>query len=543
MSNPWHTATPPGSRNTLYVFIWILAAVRLAQPALAQDSCRILHSFTAGEGGDSRGLAVAGSTVNGMNLTGGSAGEGTIYQLNTDTGNFRLLHSFQGAAIDGQMPLGSLVASGNKLYGTTYSGLMSDGGTIFQINTDGTGFQVLHRLAIADGMWINGKLALEDSVLYGFGTSGGVAAGFNGYGTVFRINTDGSGFAALHTFTADSAAKYPHGAPAFAGSALYGITPAYSDSQHGTIFRINTDGSGYVVLHQFSGAPDAAGSEGTPIISGSVLYAEGAGGTNNSGTVFRMNTDGTGFQVLHSFAGAAGEGINPDGLVLSGATLYGITNSVPLGSANVFQMNTDGSGFRTLCTLPFPVSPEGDWTTGGLAVAGSTLYGVTLSPNQGVLFAWDLAPTAAAPPPVAFTSNGQTLGTGNSWDVSLVDLDGSGRMNAYFENHLWLNDGQGQFSQSATSFCPNATYTAFADLNGDGYTDAVCGNTVFFNDGSGHFGRTVQLPSTIDMVRPVLLDVNGDGAIDIIVTSASADRLLLNDGHGGITDTGHGFGG
>jgi uncharacterized protein (TIGR03437 family) len=116
-------------------------------------------------------------------------------------------------------------------------------------------------------------------------------------------------------------------------------------------------------------------------------------------------------------------------------------------------------------------------------------------------------------------------------------------MNVYFENHLWLNDGQGQFSQSATTLCPTATYTAFADLNGDGYTDAVCGNTVFFNDGRGHFDRTAQLPSTIDIVRPVLLDVNGDGATDIIVTSASADRLLLNDGRGGFTDTGRGFGG
>src|ERR1039458_9177704 len=55
-----------------------------------------------------------------------------------------------------------------------------------------------------------------------------------------------------------------------------------------------------------------------------------AGGTNGTGTVFAVNTNGTGFMTLHSFTARSGslstnsDGAYPnDGLILSGNTLYG----------------------------------------------------------------------------------------------------------------------------------------------------------------------------------------------------------------------------
>src|SRR6266513_5798900 len=67
--------------------------------------------------------------------------------------------------------------------------------------------------------------------------------------------------------------------------------------------------------------------------SGNTLYGTAArGGTSGNGTVFAVNTDGTGFRTLHSFTAASCclysnfDGVFPEtgsGLILEGNTLYG----------------------------------------------------------------------------------------------------------------------------------------------------------------------------------------------------------------------------
>ena len=66
------------------------------------------------------------------------------------------------------------------------------------------------------------------------------------------------------------------------------------------------------------------------ILSGNTLYGTACGGgSSGNGTVFAVNTDGTGFTNLHSFThlvlpGTNSDGANPyAGLILSGNTLYG----------------------------------------------------------------------------------------------------------------------------------------------------------------------------------------------------------------------------
>ena len=48
---------------------------------------------------------------------------------------------------DGAYPDGTLVLSGNTLYGTAYGGGSAGNGTVFAVNTNGTGFTNLHSLA------------------------------------------------------------------------------------------------------------------------------------------------------------------------------------------------------------------------------------------------------------------------------------------------------------------------------------------------------------------------------------------------------------
>ena len=61
-------------------------------------------------------------------------------------------------------------------------------------------------------------------------------------------------------------------------------------------------------------------------LSGSMLYGTTAGGgSSDAGTVFKLNTNGSGYTVLKYFSYGSG-GANPlAGLTLSGSTLYGTT--------------------------------------------------------------------------------------------------------------------------------------------------------------------------------------------------------------------------
>src|SRR6267378_1456610 len=89
------------------------------------------------------GVIVSGNTIYGTTATAGNSGKGTVFALNTDGTGFRILHSFTGGS-DGGHPWSGLIVSSNTLYGTAYSGGSSGRGTVFALNTDGTGFTNLH---------------------------------------------------------------------------------------------------------------------------------------------------------------------------------------------------------------------------------------------------------------------------------------------------------------------------------------------------------------------------------------------------------------
>jgi uncharacterized repeat protein (TIGR03803 family) len=92
------------------------------------------------------------------------------------------------------------------------------------------------------------------------------------------------------------------------------------------VFKVNPDGSGYQVLHNFSGS-DGASPSTELILCGSVIYGTTLrGGSSDLGTIFQLNTDGSGHTILLDFTGR--EGAHPNSpLVLSGTNLCGMTES------------------------------------------------------------------------------------------------------------------------------------------------------------------------------------------------------------------------
>jgi uncharacterized repeat protein (TIGR03803 family) len=98
--------------------------------------------------------------------------------------DFTILHSFTGGS-DGANPWAGLILSGNTLFGTAYNGGSWGHGTVFKVNTDGSGFTTLHSFAYgSDGAGPIGGLILTNNTLYGTADLGGSS----GVGTVFSLS-------------------------------------------------------------------------------------------------------------------------------------------------------------------------------------------------------------------------------------------------------------------------------------------------------------------------------------------------------------------
>jgi len=387
-----------------------------------------LHSFISVSDGASSyaGLItdLSGNTLYGTTGYGGGSGQGTVFKVNTDGTGFTNLHSFTATACDGcpnsdgASPGGGLILSGNTLYGTAYFGGSSGKGTVFRVNIDGTGFTNLNSFnGDSDGANLQAGLILSSNTLYGTARYGG---SFND-GTVFAVNTDGTGFTNLHSFAAGSAdpaytnsdGAYPQAGLSLSGNTLYGTADHGGSAGAGTVFAVNTDGTSFTNLHSFTaGTTNSSGvktnSDGaTPvaglILSGNTLYGTAHnGGSSGQGTVFAVNTDGTGFTNLHTFTGIS-DGANPAaGLFLSGNTLYGTAKrGGGSGAGTLFAVNTEGTGFTNLHsftalsgTYPYTNS-DGATPEGGLVLSGNTLYGTAFiggSSGNGTVFSLSFPP-------------------------------------------------------------------------------------------------------------------------------------------------------
>ncbi len=371
-----------------------------------------LHSFAGSDGANPvGGLVLSGNTLYGTTSAGGNSGGGAVFKVNTDGSGFTILHSFTATSgafntnSDGVKPDAGLLLSGNTLFGTAASGGSSGNGTVYKINTDGSGFTTLHNFTgAADGSAPEGGLILSGTTLYG--TAG--YSGSSGWGTVFALNTNGTGFTNLHSFTAivnstNSDGAVPEAGLTLSGGILYGTTYYGGSSDDGTVFAVNTNGTGFRNLHSFTAYVNSTNSDGyypgaALLFSGNTLYGTaGHGGGANNGTVFAVNTNGSGFAVLHSFTALANstnsDGADPEGgLMLLGNTLYGTASGGGrFGKGTVFAINTDGTGFTNLYS--FTGSSGGANPYAGLVSSGNAMYGAAYaggSSGNGTVFSLSL---------------------------------------------------------------------------------------------------------------------------------------------------------
>ncbi len=124
------------------------------------------------------------------------------------------------------------------------------------------------------------------------------------------------------------------------------------------------------------------------------------------------------------------------------------------------------------------------------------------------------------------------------------DVDGDGLCDLYFcandgTNVLYRNLGNWRFEDitaSAGVAClgQHSVGATFADVNGDGSLDLIVtsrggGNRLFINDGKGHFTEDLTFPlrnSKFASTSIAVADINGDGALDIYICDYNSHSYI-----------------
>jgi uncharacterized repeat protein (TIGR03803 family) len=348
---------------------------------------------------------------------------GVIFHVDPDNvaSSYSIDHVFADNSDDGADPRhDAMTPFNNLLYGTTLEGGANNSGIIFSIGQDGTGYQVLMSFAKCSGDESHSCFVVVNNLLYGMTAHGGD----NDQGVIFSFNPAGptptptatpsctpANYQALYAFLCSP----PEGAESHGrltldpdGTTLYGMTREGGSMGYGVVFKVDTSGNHYTVLHNFMGGHDdgATSDHGYVVQSGHHLYGLTTnGGHHNYGVIFKLNIDDQSFHVLHRFGETNNDGKNPYGSLLLlttnvGDKLYGTTQT---GGDNdlgtVFVINTDGHRYQRLYSFGGQANGDGAKPIDNVIYVNGWLYGMTTEGgayNQGTIF--QVCPTARCSP-------------------------------------------------------------------------------------------------------------------------------------------------
>jgi uncharacterized repeat protein (TIGR03803 family) len=384
--------------NVLYGTAWLegpggagtVFSLGMAAPATLQ----VLHAFGPIRPNQvTAELTLLNGVFYGASQRGGRHDGGTVFSFDAAGSSLGVVHDFKPIdSNDGAYPYsGAILGTDGALYGVTPNSGFNGSGIIYRVTPDGTAFQVLHAFdssptTIADGYAPYAKLVDVGGVLYGTTTGGG---GIDGIGTIFSISENGTNFQTRHRLD-DSSLRQGSGLQAGltlgTDGLLYGVASTGGLSGGGTIFRLDTSGGQFEVLHHFSttdpsnGAfPRSALTEGRP----GVFYGTAPNnGVSGGGIAFRLDTTTTPatFTTLKVFEQCcifSPNGSFPGATLAKGAGewFYGTTIvGGPDGFGTAFAVSDSGA-FRLMASFDL-THGAGPW--GGLTLAGDgSFYGAT----------------------------------------------------------------------------------------------------------------------------------------------------------------------
>lgn len=230
----------------------------------------------------------------GTTFTGGVSNKGTIFQMTTN-GVLNVLISFPGGTNGSAPEAGLIQGMDGYLYGTTYAG-----GNLFQARTNGVITNLLVFTGTSGpylGKVPHGKL-VQDAYgnLYGTTYQGGIYDAPYGWGTVFKVTTNGV-FNTLHNFDSTNGANPIAGVILGNDGNLYGTTVVGGGPPPlGTVFQLTTNGI-FTPLYFFDyNASNSTFPHGASLYGGLVQGSDGnfygtaeLGGASGYGTIFKIS--------------------------------------------------------------------------------------------------------------------------------------------------------------------------------------------------------------------------------------------------------------
>ncbi|MGA3213371.1 MAG: Ig-like domain repeat protein [Terriglobales bacterium] len=397
----------------------------------------VLHSFCTlsecadgvkAEGGlvlDSEGNLYGTTTLGGLATCTYDAefpGCGVVYELSPPSGGTgpwteTLLWTF-GSGSDGAQSYGRLMFdSQGNLYGTTYSGGMNNGGTVFEMSPPGGGtgpwteavlYSFCYGSSCTNGWGPQAGLIFDSKGnLYGTTPYGGIPSCGDGCGTAFELSPPGGGTGpwtenVLWSFDAGSQGKY-EGLTPYAGlildsrGNLYGATAAggnYSGSlsSYGVVFELTA--CAYPAVSLISSQNPSTGGQTvgfTATVSPAPTYTLGLGSISFKANGVVIGTEG----LLTADDGVAT--LNYSNLAASGSPYSMVATYNPFPGSSQCG-NTSAALSQTVSAEP---------TTTGLGVNNtSPTFG------QSVMLTATVSSTNGATPPgtVSFKNGTALLG-------------------------------------------------------------------------------------------------------------------------------------
>ncbi len=341
-ANPWGSLTVVG--DTLYGRTRIGGAHNsgdIFKLSITGANMQVIYSFSEGKDNGNGNqphhdaLLYNNGYLYEVTLKGGKDDGGVAFSIATTDNTYQVLHAFQGKPEDGANAHSGFILVNGVLYGMTANGGAHSQGSLYSMNLDGSNYKVLYSFEKSTGDEPHGRLTLssDGQTLWGMTRLGGASDD----GVLFRYSLTSNAYTVVHTFHGgvnDGATPF-HGFLTLEGTTLYGLTTRGGAADRGVAFSIAEDGTHFQVLHTFDmTTADGIGPKGSLTLSNGYLYGTTfGGGKEQDGTVFRLHPDGSGYTQLAYFGGSLTGAFPFDNVVTStdGHTLFGMTGA---GGAN-----------------------------------------------------------------------------------------------------------------------------------------------------------------------------------------------------------------
>ncbi len=303
-----------------------------------------------------------------------------LFQFFVQTSSCQYAKVFDFSDTLGSYPQGSLVNSGDTLFGTVQWGKAgtTSGGMIYRIKADGTDYKILYDFNGTNGYNPLGGMIIKDNTLYG-ATRGGTSY----KGNLFRIGTNGSNFESFFSFH-DTLGEMPATPLLIRGDTIFGVTSYGGKYNQGVLYRMKIDGSNYKKLKDFNMPP-------TPVIYyNHFLYGVASNDYGGTSIIYRIRTNGSEYEILGEYSsGANATPVPKSPLLLIDSELYG---GACAGNTNthIYKIKPDGSGYEVVYNFQafsdiLPVYSLTYWNGNffGIGSAGNRIFKVSKDNKQG----------------------------------------------------------------------------------------------------------------------------------------------------------------